>query len=63
MATASDIVGILGLQFTAGSGVPTFGAPKGSLYMNTAAGSSFTRLYINTSATGASIWTAFTTLA
>lgn len=44
-----------------GSGVPGMAAPKGSLYINTTATTTTTRLYINTD--GASTWTNFTTAA
>lgn len=45
----------------AGSGVPTFSAMKGSLYLRTDGSSTSTRAYINTD--GAGTWTAVTTAA
>lgn len=41
-----------------GSGAPTVSAPKGSLYVNTTATTTTTRLYINTD--GATTWANFT---
>ena len=43
------------------SGVPSFTAPKGSLYINNTATTTTTRLYINTD--GAATWATFTTSA
>ena len=41
-----------------GTGVPTLNAAKGTLYINTQAATTITRLYINTD--GATTWTYFT---
>jgi hypothetical protein len=49
----------LGLFY--GTGAPTFSAAKGSLYINTSATTTTTRLYINSS--GSTTWTTFTTAA
>jgi len=49
----------LGIYF--GTGAPTFAAAKGSLYTNTAATTTTTRLYVNTS--GSTTWTNLTTAA
>lgn len=61
MVTANDRVDILSVSVSSGSGVPTFAAPKGSLYINTTATTTTTRLYINTD--GSTTWTTFTTAA
>lgn len=45
----------------AGTGAPTFNAPKGSLYLRLDGSSTATRAYIATNATGT--WTAVTTAA
>lgn len=50
-----------GVSISAGAGVPSFTAAKGSLYLNTTGSSSSTRAYINTD--GATTWTAITTAA
>lgn len=50
-----------GIDILTGSGAPTMSAPKGSLYINTAATTTTTRLYINTN--GTTGWTNFTTAA
>jgi hypothetical protein len=52
---------LLGIDFSAGDGAPTYTAPKGSLYIRTDGSSTSTRMYINTD--GATTWTAFTTAA
>lgn len=44
-----------------GTGAPTITAAQGSLYVNTTAASTTTRLYINT--TGSNVWTPFTSAA
>jgi hypothetical protein len=49
----------LGVFF--GSGAPTLAAARGSLYINTSATTSTTRLYVNTN--GATTWTYVTTAA
>lgn len=49
------------LGWFVGTGPPTFSAAKGSLYSNTTAGSTTTRLYVNTD--GATTWTNFTSAA
>lgn len=41
-----------------GSGAPSISAPKGSLYINIAATTTTTRLYINTD--GSTTWATFT---
>lgn len=63
MAITGESLELLKVGFLSGSGAPTsvHVAPKGSFYINTAAGSSFTRAYVNT--TGGSVWTAFVTIA
>ena len=45
----------------AGTGVPTFSAKKGTLYINLTGSSTSTRLYINTD--GATTWTNLTSAA
>jgi hypothetical protein len=54
-------IGALNIQITSGSAAPTFTAPKGSLYINTTATTTTSRLYINTD--GAATWATFTTSA
>ena len=49
------------LGFFYGNGAPTFSAAKGSLYVNTTATTTTTRLYINSS--GSTTWTNFTSAA
>lgn len=51
----------LGIGFLAGTGAPTFAAPKGSIYVRTDGSSSSTRMYINTD--GSTTWTSVTTAA
>lgn len=51
----------LGIAISAGSGAPTYSAPKGSLYVRTDGSSTSTRMYINTD--GATTWTNVTTAA
>ena len=46
---------------TAGTGTPTFAAPKGTLYINLTGSSTSTRLYVNTD--GSTTWTNFTSAA
>lgn len=48
------------MSFLSGSGVPAMAAKKGSLYVNTSATTTTTRLYINTD--GSTTWFAFTAL-
>lgn len=48
-------------HFCAGTGAPTFTAPKGTLYSNITGSSGSTRLYVNTD--GATTWTNFTSAA
>lgn len=50
---------LLGLYF--GTGAPSVSAGKGSIYVNTTASTTTTRLYINTD--GGTTWTAFTSAA
>lgn len=45
----------------AGTGAPTFAAPKGTLYINLTGSSTATRLYVNTN--GSTTWTNFTSAA
>jgi hypothetical protein len=45
----------------AGTGTPTFSAPKGTLYINLTGSSTSTRLYVNTD--GGTTWTNFTSAA
>jgi hypothetical protein len=47
-----------GALISTGSGVPTFSASKGSLYINTSGTATTARLFINT--TGATAWAYFT---
>lgn len=47
-----------GVKILVGAGVPSASAPKGSLYINTSASTSATRLYINKD--GTTGWAAFT---
>lgn len=59
VATPAITVGPLGIYY--GSGAPSsLTASTGSIYLNTGGSSVSTRMYINT--TGASTWTAVTTL-
>ncbi len=51
----------LGIGFSAGTGAPTYSAPKGSLYVRTDGSSTSTRIYVNTD--GATTWTNVTTAA
>lgn len=46
---------------TAGTGAPTFTAPKGTLYINLTGSSTATRMYVNTDA--GTTWTNFTSAA
>lgn len=48
----------LGINLIAGSGAPSLTAIKGTIYINTTASTSSTRLYINTD--GAATWASFT---
>lgn len=48
-------------SITAGTGAPTFSAPKGTLYVNLTGSSVATRMYVNTN--GSTTWTNFTTAA
>lgn len=54
-------VGTAGVGFYIGTGAPSVSAPKGSIYVNTTATTTTTRMYINTD--GATTWTNFTTAA
>ena len=45
----------------AGTGAPTFSAPKGTLYINLTGSTTATRLYVNTN--GSTTWTNFTSAA
>lgn len=54
-------IAALGIGIFAGSGAPTFAAPKGSLYVRTDGSSTSTRMYVNTD--GSTTWTSFTTAA
>lgn len=56
-----DTIGALNVQISSGAGAPAHTAPKGSLYINTTAVTTTSRLYINT--TGAAVWATFTTSA
>jgi len=58
---STPVFSLLGVGFSAGTGAPTYTAPKGSLYVRTDGSSSSTRLYINTD--GATTWTSITTAA
>jgi hypothetical protein len=49
----------LNVGFAAGTGAPSYSAPKGSLYIRTDGSSSTTRLYVNSD--GATSWVAVTT--
>ena len=51
----------LGIGLSAGTGAPTYTAPKGSLYVRTDGSSTSTRIYVNTD--GATTWTNVTTAA
>jgi hypothetical protein len=59
--TAAILIGADGIGIFFGTGVPSITAVTGSLYLNKGGSSVSTRLYVNT--TGASTWTAVTTLA
>lgn len=48
-------------SIVAGTGAPTFSAPKGTLYINLTGSSTATRLYVNTN--GSTTWTNFTSAA
>ncbi len=48
-------------SIVAGTGAPTFTAPKGTLYINLTGSTTATRMYINTN--GATTWTNFTSAA
>lgn len=53
------IVAANGVKFLSGAGAPTgLTAPKGSLYTNTSASTTATRLYVNTD--GGTTWANFT---
>jgi hypothetical protein len=56
---SGTLVGVTGIY--SGSGVPSFTATQGSLYLRTDGSSTSTRAYINT--TGSTTWTAVTTAA
>ena len=56
----SNVIGLMSVTFSSGSGVPTHGAPKGSLYMNVIATTNITRAYINTD--GGTTWTPVNTV-
>lgn len=68
-APASGGAGPVGVTFSStaslglfcGTGAPTLSAAKGSLYVNTTATTTTTRLYVNTD--GSTTWTAFTSAA
>lgn len=51
----------LGIAISAGTGAPSYSAPKGSFYLRTDGSSTSTRMYINTD--GATTWTSVTTAA
>ena len=57
--TASNVVNQLGIFY--GTGAPTFGAGKGSIYTRTDGTTTITRLYVNTD--GSTTWTTLTTAA
>jgi hypothetical protein len=62
LKTYSPIPIALGITIITGSGAPTgIQATKGSLYINTTATTTTTRMYINTD--GSTTWTNFTTAA
>lgn len=54
-------LGVLGVGIFAGTGAPSFTAPKGSLYSRKDGSSTSTRLYVNTD--GGTTWTNVTTAA
>lgn len=54
----ADVISAMRITISTGAGAPTHGAPKGSLYTNTVAASTTTRLYINTD--GGTTWASFT---
>lgn len=49
---------VAGIDLIVGSGAPSMSAPKGSLYINTTATTTTTRLYVNTD--GSTTWAYFT---
>lgn len=49
------------VNYCAGTGAPTFSAPKGTVYSNITGSSTSTRLYVNTD--GSTTWTNVTTAA
>ncbi len=51
----------LGFNIIAGSGAPSLTAKKGSIYINTTASSTTTRIYVNTN--GGTTWAYITTSA
>lgn len=51
----------LGIGISAGTGAPSYAAPKGSLYVRTDGSSTSTRIYVNTD--GSTTWTNVTTAA
>ena len=57
-ANYEEFFPIAGIGFIVGSGAPTLQAGKGSLYINVAATTTTTRLYINTD--GGTTWANFT---
>lgn len=59
--TALAAAALVQANIYAGSGAPSLSAPKGSLYVNTTATTTTTRLYINTN--GTTGWTNFTSAA
>lgn len=67
-ATEQDVIaggasllslGSSGFVISAGSGAPTFTAPKGSVYLRSDGSTTATRMYINSTGTGG--WVAVTT--
>jgi hypothetical protein len=61
LPNTSNVIGMLGVTVSSGAGVPTHGAPKGSLFVNLTGSSTSTRMYVNTD--GGTTWTNFTTAA
>lgn len=59
--TNVQIAGALQPYITAGTGAPTFTAPKGTLYIQIDGSSTSTRMYVNTN--GSTTWTNFTSAA
>lgn len=59
----AEQIAILNVQLMSGSGTPAsvVTAPKGSLYINTTATTTTSRLYVNTD--GGTTWATFTTSA